>query len=198
MPWAPDYLTLAQAKDYLGLTDTLDDTQLSVLVTAASRAVDKLANRQFGQVSVAVSRTYRRPAYYVAELGLWVLDVDDVYSVTGLTVQQYGGTALAYASAGCTLLPDNAPVDGKPWTQLGFTSCPSGPVIVTALYGWAAVPSQVVQAVQLQVNRWNFRRSAPAGVSGSPDQGSEVRLLERLDPDVRTSLAGLIRRRRVA
>ena len=197
MPWSPDYLTLSQVKAYLELADTLDDAQLSLWVTAASRAVDKLANRQFGQLAAPAARVYRRPAFYVPELAMWCLDVDDVQDSTGLTVQQYGGTALAYASSGATLLPDNAPPDGKPWTQLGFTSNPAVPVTVTARWGWTAIPAQVQQAVQLQVARWNFRRSAPAGVSGSPDQGSEVRVLERLDPDVRVSLAGLIRRRRV-
>lgn len=196
MTWAPDYLTTAQAKDYLGLTDTLDDAQLALWVTAASRAVDKKCNRQFGQVTPAVARTYRRAPYYVADSALWVLDVDDVYSSTGLTIGTGGLAAVAYASSGATLLPDNAPADSRPWTQLGWTSCPTGPVVVTALYGWAAVPSQVLAACQLQVARWNFRRSAPAGIAGSPDSGSEVRLLERLDPDVATVLAGLSRRRK--
>jgi hypothetical protein len=189
--WAPDYLTPAQMKDYLGVTDTLDDAQLALWVTAASRAVDVKCNRQFGQLSVAAARTYRRTPYYIADSALWVLDVDDIYSATGLLV---GG--VAYASSGAVLLPDNAPADSRPWTQLGFTSCPTVPLVVTALYGWAAVPSQVLQACQLQVARWNFRRTAPAGVAGSPDQGSELRLLERLDPDVATSLLGLSRRRR--
>lgn len=196
MPWAPDYLTTQQAKDFLSLTDTLDDTQLALWVTAASRAIDKKTNRQFGQVTVATARTYRRTPYYVADSGLWVLDIDDVYSVTGLTISQAGATAVAYASAGATLLPDNAPANSRPWTQLGFTTQPYGPIVVTALYGWAAIPSQVVTACQLQMSRWNFRRSSPAGVAGSPDAGSEVRLLARLDPDVATSLMGLSRRRK--
>jgi len=197
VPWAPDYLTTAQAKDYLGVTDTLDDTQLQLWVTAASRAIDKRCNRQFGQVAVATARTFRRLPYWSPDSGLYVLDVDDVYSVTGLLVQ-----GVAYASSGAVLLPDNAPADGRPWTQLGWTADPgltlTWPLVVTALWGWAAVPSQVLAACQLQVNRWNFRRSSPAGIAGSPDAGSELRLLERLDPDVATSLSGLSRRRRAA
>jgi hypothetical protein len=54
----------------------------------------------------------------------------------------------------------------------------------------------VLAAAKLQCARWNFRRDAPAGVAGSPDQGSEIRLLSRLDPDVAVSLAGLSRPRR--
>jgi hypothetical protein len=195
--WAPDYLTTSEAKDYLGVTDALDDAQLALWVTAASRAIDTKTNRQFGQLTVAAARTYRRAPYYVADLGLWVLDVDDIYSAVGLTIATGGGSPVAYASSGAVLLPDNAPADSRPWTQLGWTSCPTGPVIPTALWGWAAIPTQVKAAGQLQVSRWNFRRQSPAGVAGSPDSGSEVRLTARLDPDVATTLLGLSRRRRV-
>lgn len=196
MTWAPDYATTAQLKAYLDVTDALDDVQLATWITAASRAIDVKTNRQFGNLSVAAARTYRRPAYYVASTGLWTLDVDDFYSLTGLTISQGGATAVAYASSGAVALPDNAPADSRPWTQLGFTSAPTGPVVPTALWGWAAVPTQVPAALQLQVARWNFRRQSPAGVAGSPDSGSEVRLTARLDPDVATSLLGLSRRRR--
>lgn len=194
MAWAPDYVSATDIATYLGVSDTVDNALYSTWATAASRAVDRKCNRQFGKLSVAASRTYRRPAYYVADLGLWVVDIDDVFDLTGMTV---GG--VAYASSGATLLPDNAPADSKPWTALGFTSDPCTtrtPLVVTALFGWASVPTQVIAACQLQAARWNFRRNAPAGVAGSPDSGSEVRLLAKLDPDVSTTLVGLSRRRR--
>lgn len=198
MPWAPDYVTTQQIKDYIGVSDALDDTQLAPLATAASRAVDVSTNRQFGKVTVATARTYRRPPYYSSDAGLWVLDVDDLYDVTGLLV-----AGVAYASSGAVVLPDNAPADGVPWRQLGWTSEPAyasagvgSALVVTALWGWLAVPTQVVEACLLQAARWNYRRNSPAGVAGSPDQGSEIRLLQRLDPDVLPVLAGLRRRRR--
>jgi hypothetical protein len=189
--WAPDYVTTSDVKTYLNVTDTLDDTLLGVWATAASRAVDRVTNRQFGKLSVAAARTYRRPAYYNPTTSLWQVDIDDVADLTGLLV---GG--VAYASSGAVLLPDNAPADSRPWTALGFTTCPTSPLVVTAIYGWASVPTQVTAACYLQAARWNFRRNAPAGVAGSPDQGSEVRLLAKLDPDVATTLVGLRRRRK--
>lgn len=193
MPWAPDYITTADLKSYLDISDTVDDVQLATWCTAASRAIDKRCNRQFGQLSVAAARTYRRPATYDVESCLFLVELDDVQDVTGLTVN-----AVAYASSGAVLLPDNAPADGRPWTRLGFTTYPTMPLVVVARWGWSAVPAQVVGAAKLQANRWNARRRSPLGVAGSPDQGSEMRLLARLDPDVSTSLAGLSRRRRVA
>lgn len=200
MVWKPDYITSADVKAYLRVTDTVDDAQFSGWATAASRAVDRACNRQFGSVAAPVARTYRRPPAYDPTTGLFVLDIDDVQSSAGLLVN---GTA--YASSVTTLMPDNAPADGRPWTRLGFTSwpvmqSPGGPIVnvITAAWGWTAVPVQVVQACLLQCARWNFRRDAPSGVAGSPDQGSEVRLLAKLDPDVATVLAGLPRPRKAA
>lgn len=198
MAWAPDYVTTSDLKTYLSVTDTLDDTLLGVWATAASRAVDRTCNRQFGKVTTPVARTYRRVPVLDQTTGLWTLEVDDLYDATGLLVNGY-----ALASSSGTLLPDNAPADGRPWTRIGFTawpypSYPGMPQtnVITGLFGWSAVPSQVTAACYLQAARWNFRRNSPAGVAGSPDQGSEVRLLARLDPDVATTLTGLSRRRR--
>jgi hypothetical protein len=199
VPWKPDYVTVAQLDAYIRSTDTLDDTELGVWATASSRAVDKRTNRQFGQLAAPAARTYRRTPYYDPTTGLWLLEIDDVQDATGLLVN-----GVAYASSGATLLPDNAPADGEPWQRLGFITMPYASLpglpmtnVVTARFGWTAVPSQVIAACKLQVSRWHFRRDSPAGVAGSPDSGSEIRLLARLDPDVATTLAGLSRRRKV-
>lgn len=200
MPWKPDYITTADLKGYLGIGDSVDDVQLAMWCTAASRAVDARCNRQFGQAASAVARTYRHPAVYNRESGLWELEIDDVQDATGLLV-----AGVAYASSGAVLLPDNAPADGVPWERLGLATAPTlpypgapAPIVVTAKWGWSAVPVQVVAAAKLQANRWFNRKDSPYGVSGSPDTGAgELRLLARLDPDVATSLAGLSRRRKV-
>ncbi len=191
MAWAPDYVSATEIATYLGVGDTVDNALYDVWATAASRAIDRKCNRQFGNVSVATARTYRRPAYYNRTTGLWQVDVDDIYDLTGLLVN-----GVAYASSGAVLGPDNAPADSKPWTSLAFTYDPGSPLVVTARWGWAEVPDQVKAAAYLQAARWNFRRNAPQGTAGSPDTGSEVRLLQKLDPDVATTLMGLSRRRK--
>lgn len=200
MAWKPDYLTLADAKAFLRVTDTVDDVEIAGWITAASRAIDNRCNRQFGVLAAPAARTYERAPYYAPRTGMWELEIDDVQTSTGLLVN-----GVAYASSGAVLLPYNAPADGMPWTRLGFITEPfrSSPGyvitnVVTATWGWSAVPAQVVAAAKLQINRWNSRRDSPYGIAGSPDQGSEMRLLARLDPDVATTLAGLSRRRRVA
>lgn len=200
MAWKPDYITATDVAAFLRVDDTVDNAEFSIWATASSRAIDRRCNRQFGLLTAAAARTYRRPPYLDRNTGLWLLDIDDVQDATGLLV---GG--VAYASSGATLLPDNAPGDGVPWTRLGFTaqptcSTPGSPVttVVTAKFGWTTVPTQVVAAAKLQCNRWNARRDSPFGIAGSPDAGSEMRLLARLDPDVATTLAGLSRPRRPA
>lgn len=194
-PWAPDYVTTAEFDTYARVGDTNDDAVFASLITAASRAVDRRCNRQFGQLAAPAARTYRRPAVYDRRSGLHLLAVDDFFTLTGLTISQAGGSAVAYASSGATAWPDNAPADGKPWTHLAFTTCPYGPVVVVAQWGWASVPAQVPAATKLQTSRFAARRDSPYGVAGSPTDGSETRLLARLDPDVAVMLAGLGRQR---
>jgi hypothetical protein len=200
MPWAPDYITVANIKDYLRVDPafTGDDVTYARWATASSRAIDTRCNRQFGKVAAPVTRVYRTPPAYSPLYGLWLLDIDDLMDTTGLTID-----GIAYASSGAVLLPDTAALDGKPWTTLGLLTYPTPPspgVTITHTlfgpFGWSAVPAQVPAAALLQCSRWNFRRDAPAGVAGSPDQGSEVRLLAKLDPDVATTLIGLSRPRK--
>jgi hypothetical protein len=60
------------------------------------------------------------------------------------------------------------------------------------------VPSAVKLATRLQASRFMARRDSPYGVAGSPDAGSEIRLLSRVDPDVAVALRGFSRPRRAA
>lgn len=198
MAWSPDYVTAANLDSYLEIGDSVDDTLFAGWATSASRAVDNWCNRQFGQLAAPVARVYRRVPFYNPTTGLWELQIDDLQVLTGFTVN-----GVAFASSGAVLLPDNAPADGVPYTRIAFAvqPAPSGPGVsvvntLVGQWGWTAVPAAVPMACRLQASRWNFRRNSPAGVAGSPDQGSEVRLLARLDPDVGVVLAGLSRARR--
>jgi hypothetical protein len=196
MVWRPDYIDVDRLKSYLSieLDDTADDDDLIMWASASSRAVDEATNRQFGNTLGPLARTYRRPAVWAPAVQLWLLEIDDVQDITGMLIN--GGDA---AAAAAVLLPDDAPLENRPYERIGFESPPvlGTPVVVTARWGWNEVPAAVPAACLLQANRWNSRRRAPFGVAGSPDQQSQVRLLARLDPDVATSLIGLTRRRRV-
>lgn len=197
MAWAPDYTTADLLASYLRIPDDVDDVELAAAVTAASRAIDEVTNRQFGLVDPAESRTYTaRPDY---ECGYWVVDVDDFQTTTGLVVTIDGDPVATFAKE-----PLNAAAKVRPWTRIAFTadsehqpSIAPYQVAVTAKWGWTAVPGTIVQATLLQASRIFKRRDAPFGVAGSPDQGSELRLLARVDPDVAVTLRGFTRVRAV-
>jgi hypothetical protein len=196
--WAPDYVTSTELADYLRIDDLDDDVALALAATTASRAVDDHCTRQFGALEDAEARTYyARPDY---KGGYWIVDTDDYQTATGLVVSVDGTVVTTFLKE-----PVNAPQKGRPWTRVAFTvdseaqpTTHPHEVVVTALWGWTAVPEAVQQATLLQASRLFWRRNAPAGVAGSPEMGSEIRLLAKLDPDVAVSLRGYRRLRSVA
>lgn len=179
MAWAPDYVTATELKTFLRMSDTVDDAEVGFAIAAASRAIDRAANRQFGLVASAEERTYT--ARLDTARGRYVVEIDDLMTATGLTI-----TTTA-AVTDYTLQPSNADVRGEPWTRIilneGGTLTEDG-VAVTAKYGWTTVPVAIKQAALMQASRFFKRRDAPFGVAGSPDLGSELRLLAKVDPDV--------------
>jgi hypothetical protein len=197
MPWAPNYIVTGDLKNYLRIDsgDVVDDAQLALAVSSSSRSIDLTTHRQFGQVSPAESRIYT-PRWDSSRCR-WVVEIDDLMDATGFTLNIAAGAITQYA-----LEPLNAAQRGRPWTRLVIskdsTIKPKGEVgEVTALgkWGWLAIPETVKAATLVQASRFNKRRDAPFGVAGSPESGSEIRLLAKVDPDVAVMLAPYIRRR---
>jgi hypothetical protein len=186
MAWAPDYATTAELRAYATRsTETVDDVELALAVTAASRGVDWATHRQFGSVA-AEERTY--PARYERRRGRWLVEVDDLMTTVGLVV-----AGVAYSAELHQLEPVNAPQRGRPWEVIVLTSWPGDDPIVEAAWGWTAVPSPVKNATLLQGSRVFSRRTSPHGIAGSPELGSELRLLAKLDPDVAVMVAPYVR-----
>lgn len=184
MAWAPDYATALALREYVRIDDAADDDVLTRAIATASRAIDQATGRQFGLVDAPELRYY--PAQWNPRLGRWVLDVDDLMTTVGLVVEQDG---TAVAAADYELSPRNAPVAGRPYTQVRLRYAVRDlEVEVTARWGWTTVPPAVEQACLLQASRLVKRRDSPFGVAGSPEAGSEMRLLARVDPDVEVAL----------
>jgi hypothetical protein len=179
MAWKPDYITVGQLKAYRKITDTEDDAELAAAVTAASRAIDTFCGRQFGKVDTPEERFYE--AKYDRHRGIYVVQIDDLATVEGTLMN---GEELDPAN----LYPRNAVAKGKVWEELRVES--AGEVGIVAPWGWPAFPSGVPFAARLQASRFVMRRDSPFGVVGSPNDGSELRLLSKVDPDVAVSLAG--------
>lgn len=192
MAWAPDYATASELKAYLRIDDAVDDTQVALAVAAASRAIDNASNRQFGQVAAPEARYY--PPRWDNRRGWWTVPIDDLMTATGLVVDVDldGDLTYGHAVTDHQLAPLNAPAESRPWETLLIRPSsavqPTDPLVdqvrVTARYGWSSIPTPVTQACLLQASRVISRRDAPFGVAGSPDAGSEMRLLAKVDPDV--------------
>lgn len=197
MAWAPNYATTDDLRAYLAIPDVQDDVELSLALTAASRVIDQTCNRQFGSVSA-------EDRYYTARLenNRWVIDIDDLMTTAGLIISadlsdtgDYSDTVTEYA-----MRPINAAAQGRPWTKIvvhptseNLPNGADGAVEVRAAYGWTAVPDTIRQACLLQASRFFKRKDAPFGVAGSPEMGSEVRLLARIDPDVAVMVQPYVR-----
>src|SRR5690606_1950510 len=197
MAWAPDYATVDELAAYMRIGDHDDDEQLAAANSAAARAIDQFTGRQFGLVDEPEARTYT--PRWSRTRGAWLVEIDDVMTADGFRVAVDLGGDEAHG-AGLTasdymLRPGNAAQVGMPWTRLvirpdvGLRRSVDGAVEVTATWGWAAVPETVHAAALLQGSRFATRRNAPFGVAGSPEAGSEVRLLDKVDPDVAVMLA---------
>lgn len=195
MAWAPDYITPVQLKAYEQISDTVDDAQVAWAITTASRAIDGTCNRQFGLVAVAEQRRYT--PRWSPDRGRWVVTVDDFQTAAGLLVHLDldGDEAFTDVVTGALRkLPLNASQIARPWEKIVLPdgidlSGSEGEVAVTVQWGWTAWPVAVEQACALQASRLLARRSSPYGIAGSPDVGSEMRLLAKVDPDVQVSLS---------
>lgn len=196
------YATLSQLKDFIGIpdADTQDDDVLNMALDAASQQVERFCDRVFTADSVATVRLYE-----VSKLGY--VDVDPISTTTDLVVKtddNNDGTFETTWTLGTDfrLEPINASGNGEPWDRIVGLGTRTFPrlayrpgVQVTAKFGWPGdtVPASVKQATLHQASRLFKRKDAPFGVAGSVEFGSEMRLLERMDPD---AIALLVRYRR--
>lgn len=203
MGWQSDYCTVGELAAQTRIGDTADDAQIALAISTASRAIDDRCNRQFGKVPVVEARYYT-PRWSRSRNG-WRAPIDDVMTTTGLVVKvdtaADGTFATTVASSGYTLRPRNAAAAGWPWTELlipytSVTTFAGGTesVQVTASWGWPGIPDGIRQACLLQASRLLSRRDSPFGIAGSPETGSELRLLARLDPDVAVAVEPYRRR----
>lgn len=186
------YCTLPELKTRFGIlpTDTADDTTLEAIVEAVSREIDSETKTRFWTTAADEVRYYQ-------SIDGETLYTDDIISVTEIAVDTSGNRTYAsiLAASDYDLLPDNAALDGKPYTWLaatpngrrGFSTFRRGNRI-TGKFGYSAVtPKPVHEACLLQCERIFMRKDSPLGVVGTPDVGY-VRVKSELDPDVQKLL----------
>ncbi|MET7989850.1 hypothetical protein ABZU76_02965 [Amycolatopsis sp. NPDC005232] len=195
MAWQPDYVTTTELADYVHADDVTDEEQLALAISAASRAIDRFTRRQFGQTAAAEPRFYT--PYWSGRRCAWLALIDDVM-VAPTEVATDPGDGAWTVEPSPVMLPRNAAAEDRPWTEVQLPGTIAAIAVdgvrVTALFGWAEVPATVKQATLMQASRLFARRDSPFGVAGSPDTGSELRLLAKLDPDVQVMVAEYRRR----
>ena len=188
------YSTVATLKVRLAITDTTDDTTLGLVLSGVSRAIDGHCGQFFYRDAVASIR------YYTA-IDRDTVFVDPLVSVTTLATDSaldrtYSTT---WAATDYDLLPMNVAAGDKPFTWI--ETAPDGDynfplrargVKLTAVYGWPAIPAAIAEAALLWSERIYKRKDAPFGVLAFPEAG-EMRLLEKMDPDVKTLLQPFVR-----
>ncbi|MFJ8804196.1 phage gp6-like head-tail connector protein [Streptomyces sp. NPDC102487] len=185
---ANEYVTLAELKSQFGIEedDATRDAQLNRARASASRSIDKTTGRRFWLDETPVQRMFRLSGRVVWQSDGDLLLVDDIGSVTGLTVETGSGVIFT-ALTGYETQPDNALADGWPITGLLLGGAvawgnDTTRVRVTAQFGWPAVPEDIHEAALIQASRLFKRKDSPEGIIGSAEWG--VRNLSRRDPDV--------------
>lgn len=177
-----DYITAAGLKSTLGITSTAHDTDIQASVTGASRALDKLCNRRFYADADANQVRYYSP------VDPWLLQIDDVVTLTSLASADDGSTTFANvwtANTDFVLQPLNAAADLEVWPYTSIQAHPTGQFLfntyfprsvqVTGKFGWAAVPAAVVDATTLLAERlYKMKVDAPLGVIAMADMATRI------------------------
>lgn len=180
------YCTLADVKAALRITDTVDDALLEVAVESASRLIDGYTNRYFYNAGTATKIYLPSSSYEV---------YTDDFQTSSITLRTYeDGAFTTWASADYQLEPLNQSVGGvvMPYYRIRAIDDPYFPmsqvleysVELTAVFGWASVPTAIKQACVVQAMRLFKRLESPTGVLGYGTDLGVVRVSGRIDPDV--------------
>ena len=183
------YATLTQLKSALRLTDSIDDTNLTLALNSAEEAINAWCGRTFGSAGTAVTTRY-----YAAGKADDV-EVDDLTSITTVEWSRDGSTWTATTDYQAE--PLNRYTDGMTWpiTRLRTINAFAWPVMngvqtvrVTGIYQFGSVPSSVTQAAVLQASRVFARLSSPLGVAGFAEGIGGMYVRGGLDVDVQQLL----------
>jgi hypothetical protein len=176
------YTTLAAFQAYANMsTITADETTtIEQAIEAASRTIDRIANRRFFIDATATARLYRTTDFYT-------LYVDDIGSTSGLAVafDPAGNgtyTDVLVNNVDYILDPVTAPQKERPFTQVTLVGSTTFPlpinrrpqVQVTARYGWylGTPPDDVVEACLILSADYVKRASSVGGVLGLSELGA--------------------------
>lgn len=205
MALGDSYATLAELRGRVGITDaafTTEDTRLTAALATASRGIEKLCGRQFNVASSATERLFYPDSDYCT-------DVDDISTTTSLVIKTDAGNDGTYETTWTTadyqLEPLNGVVDGESgWPYYRIRAVGSAwfpcvnateraPLSVTAIWGWAAVPTPVKEGALILAEEIYRLKEMPFGVGGYGQFGiirarANPMVMARIGPYVRYPL----------
>lgn len=165
-----DYITASNFKTRHGITVTTNDTRIAAHVTAASLEVDSICGRQFGPGASGTR--------YFDPYSCDGVRVDDCHTITALAIDldDSGTYATTLAATDYRTRPHNGigPNGQSGWpiesielinSTYRFARWRRPSVKLTATFGWAAVPTDVVEATYLLAHRLFYEVSVPSGVA---------------------------------
>lgn len=179
MALSDPYITADDLVAYLAVQGTTDDDLITAACASASGWVTRHCGRDFNQTTTATARVY-------APTQLHRVHVDDFHTTTDLVVKVDDADTGTYGTTWTittdfVLEPFNGMENGRtghPYrtvVAVGSRSFPSlsgrARVQVTAQWGWAAIPDEVVQATTILAAEVYRLKDAPLGVAGFNDFG---------------------------
>jgi hypothetical protein len=167
-----DYITSANFKTRHGITTTTNDARIAAHVTAASREVDSRTGRDFSPGTPATVRYYHPTSTGsvriddFATITAIALDLDDTGTyATSLTV----ATDIAVSplngigpngQSGWPVEEIQIVVNGYWFRKFRRPS-----IKVTGTPGWAAIPTDVIEATYLIAHRLYYEVAVPSGIT---------------------------------
>lgn len=187
------YVTLAELKAALRITDSVDDILLNLSITVATSYVNEYCQRVFTPATAPTQR------FYVPTGRMEILQIDDAAEVLEVATDEDLDRTFTeiLAPIDFELHPINPTTSGIVYPYVAIRPQEDGywpvyqsraTVRVTAEFGWAAVPDSVREAALLQASRLFTRLESPLGVAGFGDMGA-MRVSFKGDPDVMMLLA---------
>ena len=190
-------ITNTNLKNWLGISDSTDDTTITFAVNAANSAVVEYCGRTFDKTTSGseTARVYR-PEHSR------VVYTDDFWQTTNLVVKADDtddGTFPTTWTINTDFVvePLNGLINGRhtPYYRIQAVGTRCFPMLerpsvqVTATWGWTAVPAPVTEAALIKGARLFKRKNSPEGVLGGWAEFGAVRITSREDPDCAMLLA---------
>lgn len=181
------YATTADLKTRLGITDTTDDTLLGTICDQVNALVEGITGRILAPIA-STAYTFDGSDAIWGGRCLQVGDIG-VRAITLLEVAAYTGASFVTMPASDYFIRPLAQErsSGWPGTEIWITDIPTaansypyfppgfGTVRVTATWGWAAMPDEIIDlALTTAVRTWTGRQAGQADIIGTDEFGKPI------------------------